>query len=97
MAVLGLEAPAVRDGCAQAERESGQAVSAANYNDPKQIVIAGTRAAVDRACEVLKSMGAKRTLPLPVSAPFHSVLMKPAAERLRERLKHPFRKTVRAK
>jgi len=49
-------------------------------------VIAGTKAAVDKACELLKAAGAKRTLPLAVSAPFHSSLMKPAAERLRERL-----------
>jgi len=86
MAVLGLDAAAVRDGCAQAAQEVGEPVAAANYNDPAQIVIAGTRAAVERASAVLKELGAKRVLPLPVSAPFHSVLMKPAAERLRERL-----------
>jgi [acyl-carrier-protein] S-malonyltransferase len=52
-----------------------------NFNDPKQTVIAGTKAGVDKACELLKAAGAKRALPLPVSAPFHSSLMKPAAER----------------
>ena len=64
----------------------GTIVQAANFNDPKQIVIAGTKAGVDKACELLKAAGAKRALPLAVSAPFHSALMKPAAERLRERL-----------
>ena len=64
----------------------GEPVSAANYNDPKQTVIAGSKAAVDKACEVLKGLGAKRALPLPVSAPFHSSLMKPAAERLKAAL-----------
>jgi [acyl-carrier-protein] S-malonyltransferase len=85
-AILGLDAQAVREGCAQAATASGEVVEAANYNDPKQTVIAGTKAGVDRACEILKSLGAKRTLPLAVSAPFHSSLMKPAAMALRERL-----------
>ena len=85
-AILGLDAAAVAAGCAQAARESGEAVQAANFNDPKQTVIAGTKAGVDKACELLKAAGAKRALPLAVSAPFHSSLMKPAAERLRERL-----------
>jgi [acyl-carrier-protein] S-malonyltransferase len=61
-------------------------VEAANYNDPKQTVIAGSKAGVDKACELLKAMGAKRALPLAVSAPFHSSLMKPAADALRGRL-----------
>ena len=61
-------------------------VEAVNFNDPAQTVIAGSKAAVDRACEVLKGLGAKRALPLPVSAPFHSSLMKPAAEKLRAKL-----------
>lgn len=87
VAVLGLEADAVRRACEQATAESGEPVAAANFNEPRQIVIAGTKAAVARACDVLKAAGAKRTLPLPVSAPFHSVLMKPAAERLAERLR----------
>ena len=85
-AILGLEAQAVRAGCAQAATQTSQPVEAANFNDPKQTVIAGSRAGVDKACELLKAAGAKRALPLPVSAPFHSSLMKPAAERLRERL-----------
>lgn len=87
VAVLGLEAEAVRLACEQAAAEIGEPVSAANFNEPRQIVIAGTKAAVARACEVLKAAGAKRALPLPVSAPFHSVLMKPAADRLAERLR----------
>lgn len=65
---------------------SGEVVEAVNFNDPMQTVIAGSKAAVEKACEVLKANGAKRALPLPVSAPFHSSLMKPAAERLREKL-----------
>lgn len=85
-AILGLEADAVRAGCAEAAATTGAPVEAANYNDPKQTVISGAKAAVDKACELLKAAGAKRALPLAVSAPFHSSLMKPAAERLRERL-----------
>jgi [acyl-carrier-protein] S-malonyltransferase len=85
-AILGLDATIVRDGCAQAAAATGEAVEAANFNDPRQTVIAGTKTAVDKACVLLKAAGAKRTLPLAVSAPFHSSLMKPAAEALRERL-----------
>jgi len=85
-AILGLDAQAVRDGCAEAAAASGEVVEAANFNDPKQTVIAGTKAGVDKACEVLKAKGAKRALPLAVSAPFHSSLMKPAAERLKAHL-----------
>jgi [acyl-carrier-protein] S-malonyltransferase len=85
-AILGLDADAVTSGCIQAARETGESVQAANFNDPKQTVIAGSKAAVDRACELLKAAGAKRALLLAVSAPFHSALMKPAADRLRERL-----------
>jgi [acyl-carrier-protein] S-malonyltransferase len=89
-AILGLDAQKVIEGCAEALRmlgtNSGETVEAANFNDPAQTVIAGSKAAVDKACEVLKGMGAKRALLLPVSAPFHSSLMKPAAEKLRERL-----------
>ena len=85
-AVLGLDADAVVEGCAKSAAESGQVVEAANFNDPKQIVIAGTKAGVEAASVILKAMGAKRSLPLPVSAPFHSSLMKPAAERLKEKL-----------
>ena len=85
-AILGLDSAVVREVCAQAAAAVGEAVEAANFNDPKQTVIAGTKAGVDKACELLKAAGAKRALPLAVSAPFHSSLMKPAAERLRERL-----------
>lgn len=85
-AVLGLDAGAVRDACAELSAKSSEVVEAVNFNDPKQIVIAGTKAGVDMACELLKARGAKRALPLAVSAPFHSSLMKPAAERLKTRL-----------
>jgi [acyl-carrier-protein] S-malonyltransferase len=85
-AILGLDADAVRAGCAEAAAASGEVVEAVNFNDPKQTVIAGSKAGVDKGCEVLKAKGAKRALPLAVSAPFHSSLMKPAAERLREKL-----------
>ncbi len=85
-AILGLDAQAVREGCTEAAAASGEVVEAVNFNDPKQTVIAGSKAGVEKGCEVLKARGAKRTLPLPVSAPFHSSLMKPAAERLREKL-----------
>ena len=85
-AILGLDAGAVRDGCAEVAAATGEVVEAANFNDPKQTVIAGTKAGVDKACELLKAKGAKRALLLQVSAPFHSSLMKPAADRLKERL-----------
>jgi [acyl-carrier-protein] S-malonyltransferase len=85
-AILGMDAEGVKAGCAEAAAAVGEAVEAVNFNDPKQTVIAGTKAAVEKACEVLKAAGAKRALPLPVSAPFHSSLMKPAAERLKEKL-----------
>lgn len=89
-AILGLDAAAVIAGCAEAQASfdpaSGEVVEAANFNDSAQTVIAGSKAAVDKACEVLKARGAKRALPLAVSAPFHSSLMRPAAEKLREKL-----------
>ena len=85
-AILGLDAQAVRDGCKAAAEASGEVVEAVNFNDPKQTVIAGSKAGVDKACEMLKAAGAKRALLLAVSAPFHSSLMKPAAERLRAAL-----------
>lgn len=89
-AILGLPADAVKSGCAQAQASfdpaTGEVVEAVNFNDPMQTVIAGSKAAVDKACEVLKANGAKRALPLPVSAPFHSSLMKPAADQLAVRL-----------
>jgi [acyl-carrier-protein] S-malonyltransferase len=85
-AILGLDGDTVRAVCAEAAAASGAAVEPANFNDPRQIVISGAKAGVDKACELLKAAGAKRALPLAVSAPFHCSLMKPAAERLRERL-----------
>jgi len=83
-ALLGLEADAAREVCAEAAQ--GEVVEAANLNAPGQIVIAGAKAAVERAIEVARSRGAKRAMLLPVSAPFHCALMKPAAERLAVRL-----------
>lgn len=85
-AILGLDSAAVREGCAKAAADSGEVVEAVNFNDPKQTVIAGTKAGVDKGCEVLRAMGAKRALPLAVSAPFHSSLMQPAAKALLGRL-----------
>jgi len=87
-AILGLDAAKVIAGCQEAQEAlpSGEIVEAVNFNDAAQTVIAGTKAGVDKACEVLKAAGAKRALPLPVSAPFHSSLMKPAADRLKEKL-----------
>lgn len=89
-AVLGMPADQVIAGCAEVTASFGagsaECVEAVNFNDPMQTVIAGSKAAVDKACEVLKANGAKRALPLSVSAPFHSSLMRPAAEALREKL-----------
>jgi [acyl-carrier-protein] S-malonyltransferase len=89
-AILGMDAQQVITGCAQAQATfaagSGEVVEAVNFNDPAQTVIAGSKAAVEKACEMLKAAGAKRALPLPVSAPFHSSLMLPAAQRLKEKL-----------
>lgn len=88
-AVLGMAAEQVKAGCAEATAAMGapgEVVEAVNFNDPMQTVIAGSKAAVEKACELLKASGAKRALPLPVSAPFHSSLMKPAAEALARRL-----------
>ncbi|MFY3384567.1 ACP S-malonyltransferase [Paracidovorax sp. MALMAid1276] len=89
-AILGMEASQVIAGCEQAQASFGEGsteiVEAVNFNDPIQTVIAGTKAGVEKACEMLKAAGAKRALPLPVSAPFHSSLMKPAAEKLKAAL-----------
>lgn len=84
-AILGMNADAVKASCAEITASLGGAevVEAVNFNDPSQTVIAGSKLAVEKACEALKAAGAKRALPLPVSAPFHSSLMKPAAEKLR--------------
>jgi [acyl-carrier-protein] S-malonyltransferase len=83
-AILGLDAEAVKAVCA--ESAQGQAVQAVNFNSPEQTVIAGHKAAVERAAEGCKAKGAKRAVMLPVSAPFHSSLMQPAAERLQAAL-----------
>ena len=88
-AVLGLDAQAIAKICAettQAVNQPGETVEAVNFNDPGQTVIAGSKAAVEQAGVALKAAGAKRVLPLPVSAPFHSSLMKPAAEKLKAKL-----------
>jgi [acyl-carrier-protein] S-malonyltransferase len=82
--VIGLDEPGVREVCAAAAQ--GEVVEAANLNEPRQIVIAGHRAAVERGMALAKQKGAKRALMLPMSAPSHCSLMKPAAERLAQRL-----------
>ena len=89
-AILGLDAHKVMEGCTEAQAtfdiDSTEVVEAVNFNDPLQTVIAGSKMAVDKACEILKANGAKRALLLAVSAPFHSSLMKPAADALKEKL-----------
>jgi len=81
-AILNLDDDKVREACAAA----GGEVQAVNFNSPGQVVLAGEKAAVERAMEKCKALGAKRALPLPVSAPFHSTLMKPAGEKLKSYL-----------
>jgi [acyl-carrier-protein] S-malonyltransferase len=81
-AILGLDDDAVRKACADAQSATGEVVEAVNYNAPAQVVIAGSKAGVEKACELAKEAGAKRALPLPVSAPFHSSLLKPASQKL---------------
>ncbi len=83
-AILGLDDDAVRAACAEAAQ--GEVVEAVNFNAPSQVVIAGHKAAVDRACEAAKARGAKRAVVLAVSAPFHSSLMRPAGVELAARL-----------
>lgn len=83
-AILGLDDDAVRAACAEAAQ--GEVVEAVNFNAPSQVVIAGHKAAVERGAAAAKARGAKRAVMLPVSAPFHSSLLKPAAERLQERM-----------
>lgn len=85
-AILGLDDEEVIAQCAATAHELGRVVEAVNFNAPSQVVIAGDRAAVQAACLALKARGAKRALPLPVSAPFHSRLLAPAGERLAEAL-----------
>lgn len=86
-AVLGLDDDKVREACRQAvDGTPDEVVEAVNFNAPAQVVIAGHKGAVERACEKAKALGAKRALPLPVSAPFHSSLLRPAGERLQQEL-----------
>ena len=82
-AILGLDDATVIQVCAEASTASGDVVEAVNFNAPGQVVIAGASDAVNKACELLKAAGAKRALPLPVSAPFHSSLLQPASEKLK--------------
>lgn len=81
-AILGLSDDDVRAVCVAAAQD--EVVEAVNFNAPAQVVIAGHKKAVERACDIAKAKGAKRALSLPVSAPFHSSLLKPASDRLRE-------------
>ncbi|WP_404991456.1 ACP S-malonyltransferase [Cupriavidus pauculus] len=85
-AILGLSDDDVRAACAEATAAGAGVVEAVNFNAPAQVVIAGHKAAVEKCCEIAKGKGAKRALPLPVSAPFHSSLLKPASDRLRDRM-----------
>lgn len=88
-AILGLDDDAVRAACAEAAQ--GEIVEPVNFNAPSQVVIAGHKSAVERGAAAAKARGAKRAVMLPVSAPFHSSLLRPAAERLRERMQEiPF-------
>lgn len=87
-AILNLDDDKIRDACAEAVAAlgRGEVVAPVNFNAPGQTVIAGSKAAVERACEACKARGAKRAVLLPVSAPFHSALIRPAAEKLAARL-----------
>lgn len=84
-AILGLDADAIRQACEEAAQ--GQVVSLANINGAGQVVIAGSKDAVERASERARQLGARRAIPLPVSAPFHCALMKPAEDRLAPELR----------
>jgi len=83
-AIIGLDDAGINEACNQAASQSGEVVAAVNFNSPGQVVIAGSVAAVDIAIGLCKEAGAKRALPLPVSAPFHTELMRPAGEKLAE-------------
>lgn len=86
-AIMNLDDDKIREACAQAlAGTTGEVVEPVNFNGPGQTVIAGSKAAVERACEACKAMGAKRAIILPVSAPFHSSLIRPAADKLAARL-----------
>ncbi|MBS2022564.1 MAG: ACP S-malonyltransferase [Deltaproteobacteria bacterium] len=93
-AILGLEPKAVAEACAEVEKLSGRTVSCANFNSPEQTVIAGHADAVERTIALLKGRGAKRALPLPVSAPFHCALMAPVQPRLEAVLRGMFISTM---
>jgi [acyl-carrier-protein] S-malonyltransferase len=83
--ILGLQADDVRAVCAEAQQAvPGEVAEAVNFNEPTQIVIAGHNGAIEKACELAKAKGAKRAMKLAVSAPFHSSLLKPASDRLRD-------------
>ncbi len=86
-AVLGLSADAVTEACNTAQKETGEVVSPANLNSPEQIVISGTAAGVARASDLARQAGAKKVVPLQVSAPFHCALMQPAQDRLADVLR----------
>lgn len=85
-AILGIDDAVVKQVCADAQAATGEIVEAVNFNSPGQVVIAGHKGAVEKACELAKAAGAKRALVLPVSAPFHSTLLQPAAEKLQAAL-----------
>ena len=85
-AVLGIDDAVVKQVCADAQAATGEIVEAVNFNSPGQVVIAGHKGAVEKARELAKAAGAKRALVLPVSAPFHSTLLQPAAEKLQAAL-----------
>lgn len=85
-AIIGLEDKAIIEACATAQKETAEIVSAVNFNSPGQVVIAGTKSAVEKAAQLCKEAGAKRALPLAVSVPSHCALMKPAADKLAEYL-----------
>ncbi|WP_427833359.1 ACP S-malonyltransferase [Actinobacillus pleuropneumoniae] len=87
-AIIGLDNEAIINACEQAQAEVGEIVSAINFNSPGQVVIAGTKAAAEKAGELCKAAGAKRALPLAVSVPSHCALMKPAADKLAEALQN---------
>lgn len=83
-AIIALATDKIREICAEVEKETGKACQAVNFNCPGQVVIAGATEAVQKACDAMQEAGAKRAILLPVSAPFHSTLMQPAADRLKE-------------
>ena len=85
-AILGIDDDVVKTVCDNAAQATGEVVQAVNFNSPGQVVIAGHKGAVEKACELAKEAGAKRALVLPVSAPFHSTLLEPAAEVLAQAL-----------